>query len=89
MVLWFLGGGLMETFECVVNVDDHLQVHTFVAIIPVQIDTKVTCALPIMGDRVIFLEGVHEMLGMFLSDIFYAEIIHAEGEDNGMPFVRP
>ena len=79
----------MEKFECVRNVAEHRQVHTFVAIIPVHIETKVTCALPIVGDRVIFLEGVNEMLGMFPADVFYSEIIHAEGEGIGTPFVRP
>ena len=79
----------MEMFECVGNVAEHRQVHTFVAIIPVHIKTKVTCARPIMRDHIIFLGGVHEMLGMFPAVIFYAESIHTEGEGNGTPFVCP
>ena len=79
---------MTETFECVRNVAEHRHVHTFVSIIPVEIDTKVTCALPIVGDRVILLEGVHEMLGMLPADVFYAKIVHTEGEGNGTPFLR-
>ena len=79
----------MEKFECVRNVAEHRQVHSFVAIIPVHIETNVTCVLPIVGDCVICLEGVNEMLGMFPSNVFYAKIIHAEGEGIGTPFVRP
>ena len=36
-----------------------------------------------------FVENLGKMVGVFFSDIFYAEVINAEGEGDGAPIVLP
>ena len=46
-------------------------------IVPIQVDAKVSCALPIMGDCVALFEDSHEVLHKFLALISYSEIVNS------------
>ena len=35
----------------------------------------IKCDIPVNGDRVVFVEGMHYMLGMFLANVFDFEVI--------------
>ena len=52
-------------------------------IVPIQVDAKVSCALPIMGDCVALFEDSHEVLHKFLALISYSEIVNSYGERDG------
>ena len=58
-------------------------------IVPIKVDTKVEFVSPVTGDFVVSLEGGHEMVGVCFADIFYAEIVDTEGENNRAPLVCP
>ena len=50
------------------------------SVVPVQIKDQVSFSLPILGDFAFLLEGIHEILVMFLANILHSEIIHANCE---------
>ena len=56
-------------------------------IVPIKVDTKVEFVSPVTGDFVVRLEGGHEMVGVCFADVFYAEIVDTEGENNRAPLV--
>ena len=52
-------------------------------------DANVSVACLIGLDFVMFLEGKHEVVNMFFTDVFYAEIVDHECEGNGPCDVLP
>ena len=58
-------------------------------VVPIKINSKVAFAAPVTGYFVVSLEGGHEMVGVCFADIFYAEIVDTEGENNRAPLVCP
>ena len=58
-------------------------------VVPRQVDADVSVALPINLDFVIFLEGRHEVVNVFFTDVFYTEIVDKECERNGSCDVLP
>ena len=45
-------------------------------IVLIQVDSKVSFAFQIMGDRVFLFKDSHEVLRMFLSLVFYTKIVN-------------
>ncbi len=58
-------------------------------IVPIHVHSNVVCSGPINGADTVFVENLGKMVGVFFSDIFYAEVIDAEGEGDGVPIVLP
>ena len=57
--------------------------------VQIQIQAQVSFPLPIFGDFVILLEGIHEIMGMFLANVLHSEIIHAKREIDWMLLMLP
>ena len=45
-------------------------------IIPIKLQTNVFSPAPILADFVFFFEYSHEVVGVFLSNVLYAEVIY-------------
>ena len=58
-------------------------------IVPIHVHSNVVCSGPIDGADIVFIENPGEMVGVFFADIFYAEVVNAEGEEDGAPIVLP
>ena len=44
---------------------------------------------PIDGADVVFIENIGKMVSVFFANIFYAIVVNAEGEGDGVPIVSP
>jgi hypothetical protein len=71
----------------------HVTWHRYVkrarSVIPMEFYPTVKISGPVFNKLVFcFLTG-HEVIGMFLSNVFYSEIVHDKGERDGSPFVAP
>ena len=60
-----------------------------VPVVPMQGKPNITPSIPVHGDFVVPLQCLDEMVSVFFSDIFDAEIVHTEGKANGSSVVRP
>ena len=47
------------------------------------------CSGPIDGADIVFVENLGKMVNVFFVDIFYVEVVNAEGEGDGAPIVSP
>ena len=80
LILWFVGGVIVETLEGGGDVPQHGPVYLFSCIIPIKIYGQVLCALLIVRDRVVLLKDGHEVLDMLPANVFNAKIINAQGK---------
>ena len=76
VMLWVCGGFVFETLEEFWNVFWHGNVRITLFVISIQCDTKVESAGPVFRTGVVFVDGVHEMVSIFFSDILHAEIVN-------------
>jgi hypothetical protein len=58
-------------------------------IVPIHVHSNVACSGPIDGADIVFVENLGKMVGMFFADIFYTEVVNAEGEGDGAPIASP
>ncbi len=58
-------------------------------VVPIQVHSNVACSGPIDEADIVFVENLGEMVGVFFANVFYAEVVDAEGEGNGAPIVSP
>jgi hypothetical protein len=82
-VLGTVGSGMHEFMEGVGNVAGHGEVDGAGQVIPFEGKAAVEGTSPVGGDGVERLEGVDEVLGVFLTNIFYTEVVDDKGEGDG------
>ena len=58
-------------------------------VFPIKVKSQVAFSLPVGGNCVATFQDGHQVLGVFLAQIFYAKIINAQGEAYWSPFVSP
>ena len=58
-------------------------------VVPVEVHACKIGAFPVLGHGVILLKDVAEVQGVALTDIFNAEIVDDDGEEDGAPLVEP
>ena len=78
-----LGGFRHSMFilhEYLLDVPWHGQVDCAVVVIPFKLDAAVEISGPILGEFVFLLDACDEMLGMFFTNIFYAEVVDNQSE---------
>ena len=80
LVLWASGDGMVESYQCLLEVFHHGEVDFLLVVVPVEVDAKVLLACTIMGDGVMMFEDSHEVLRMLFSHILDDEIVHAKCE---------
>ena len=57
--------------------------------VPIHVHPNVVHSSPIDGADIVLIENLSEMVGMFFADIFYAKVVDAEGEGDGVPIALP
>jgi hypothetical protein len=66
------------------NVGRHCYVNISFIVVPCERDTTIEIALPILNNFVLFCpKGSKEMLEEFVTNMFDAEVIHAQVEPDG------
>ncbi len=88
MVLCLLAN-VIEELEGLLHVSRHVYVDLSFFVVPRHVDANVSVARPIGLDLVMFLEGGHEVIGVFFTNVFYAKIVDNECERNGSCDVLP
>ena len=81
-VLRFGWWRMLESLECSGDVAGHTDVNMVVEVIPVNGEANVEVACPVNGDLVFELEDGDEMLSVFASFVFDAEVIDDQTECN-------
>ena len=76
-MLRFSGLWMLNTSQRFRDVIQHGEVDFFAGVVPVNVHSKVACACPVMQTFVVVTEDVGEMINVFFSDIFDAEIVDA------------
>ena len=56
-------------------------------VVPIHVHSNVACSGPIDGADIVFVENLGKMVGVFFANIFYADVVNAEGEGDGAPIV--
>ena len=54
-----------------------------------EVDTRVERTGPVLGDGIVFDEGVVQVVGVTVANLFDAEMVNDEGEHDGAPLVSP
>ena len=83
LVLRFLWLRVMETGECILDVVGHGDVDFPLVVVPIDSEANIPLPLPLVAHGAFLLQGCHEVLFVFFSDIFYTKIIHNEAETDG------
>ena len=58
-------------------------------VVPIHVHSNVACSGPIDGADIVFIENLGKMAGVFFANIFFAKVVYAEGEEDGVPIVLP
>ena len=58
-------------------------------VIPVESETKISCAVPIGVTEVVQFEDIEEMVNVILGDVFYAKIVNHKAETDWVSCVCP
>ena len=80
---------VLKLVESRANVSWHGDFNSALDVVPVERESKVQSAGPIDRNLVELLEGIDEVVSMFLADIFDSEIVNNEGESYRSGFVFP
>ena len=92
----FFSGGLTGVLCLLANVLEELE--GFFAripacmsffVVPRHVDANVSVACPNVLDLVMLLEDGHEVVNVFFTNVFYAEIVDNKGKENGPCGVFP
>ena len=84
-----LGLGMVECVKGVLDILGHGNVNVAVLVVPFQGHATVQGAIPIKGNGVALLEGVHKMLSILLVGVLHTKIINTEAEPDGSCVVFP
>jgi hypothetical protein len=49
----------------------------FVDVVPVDIHSKIACAVRVLGAFVVFIQDAREVLNVFTADVFDAKVVNA------------
>ena len=75
-VLRFLGLRVTEFYKKVGNVAVQCEAASAFVIVPGEVYTFIQISFPIIGDVVMFLEGIVEIMGMLFTHIFNAKVVY-------------
>ena len=80
LVLWAAGDGMIESYQCLLDVFQHGELDSLLAVVPVEVNSEVSLVGSIMVDGVVLLKDSHEVLPMCFAHIFDAKISDAKRE---------
>ena len=85
----FLGILTFETFEVVGNIIWRGKVNTAGVIIPIESESKVSLAFPVLCNVIVLFDAFNLIISMILNNIIYPKIVHDKRETDRPPFVGP
>lgn len=71
------------------NIARHGDINGTVSVVPLECESNILFASPILGDLVMLLETIHEMFGIGTFGIFDAKIVYNEGKLDVTRLVPP
>ena len=89
LVLGFAQVGVVEASESGCDVCEHGQVNFAAFVVLVYIESKITFAVPEVGDFMVLLENSHEVASMLFADVLNNGVVNAEREADMAPFMHP
>ncbi len=88
-MLRLCGWSMLESDECLRYIMEHGDREIFVDVVPVDIHSKIVCAVPVLAVFVVFFQDAGEVLNVFTAKVFDAEVVNAECEGEWAEFVLP
>jgi hypothetical protein len=82
-------GGMLVFLQLFDDVTPHGNVEGACVLIPLEADTTVEIAIPILCEFIFFLYAPDEVVYVFLTRIFDTEIVHDEREGEWVSYVLP
>ena len=76
-----------EPFEGVRNIIWHGKVNAAGVIIPIESESEVALAFPVLCNVIIFFDAFNYMISMLLTNILYSKIVHNDRETYRLLFV--
>ena len=80
VVLWLLGVGVVVLPSKVGNVFIHGEADRALGVngvvVPLKINSRLQVSLPVLGDFVVFYEGLLEVYGVLFANVFNTEVIN-------------
>ena len=89
LVLGFAQLGVVEAFESGCDICEHGHVSFAVFVVPVYIESKITFAVPVVGDFIVLLDNSYEVVIMLFADVLDTKVVNTDREADRAPFVRP
>jgi hypothetical protein len=80
---------VLESDECHRYIIEHGDMDVFVDVIPVNIHSKIACAVPVLRALVVFIQDAGEVLDMFTANVFDAKVINADCEGDRAKIMSP
>ncbi len=80
---------MLESDECHRYIIKHRDMDIFVDVVPVNINSKIARAVPVLGAFVVFIQDDGEVLNVFTANVFDAEVVNAECEGDRAKIVLP
>ncbi len=80
---------MLESDECLRYIIKHGDMDVFVDVVPVDIHSKIVCAVPVLGAFVVFIQDAGEVLNVFTANTFDAKVVNAECEGDWAEIMSP
>ncbi len=81
---------MLESDECLRYIIKHANMDIFVdVLVPVNINSKIGCAAPVLGAFVVFFQDAGEVFNVFMANVFNAKVVNAECKGYQAKIVSP
>ncbi len=80
---------VLELDECLRYIIKHGDMDVFVDVVPVDIHSKIACAVPVSGALVVIIQDAGEVLDVLTADVFDAKVVNTECEGDWVKIVSP
>ena len=88
-VLWAFGRRILEFVQGCLDIFWHGDVAGAYSIVPVNGESAEEGTSPVDGDGVEFLEGLDEVVGILLANVFDTKVINYKGDNDGLGGMLP
>jgi hypothetical protein len=87
LILQYNWWGMLEMFQCILNVQWHQKVHLLTGIVP--FDGKSAISFPLLFEQasIILLHHLYQVLGVFIPNIFYPKVVNNKRKGDWMPLM--
>ncbi len=79
LILLDMRCGVLETFEGLLDVWWHQEVHLATVVVPLYCESTISFTIPIAQTLVVFLYCVQQVLHILLANVLYSKVIDDKG----------